>query len=147
MSIVQFNNRPVGKTFDVLFNEFVNGFPAAWEKDFQNGNLAFPPANVHQTKDAYHIELSAPGRSKEDFSISVDNGMLSISYEKKDETKSEDYKTVRREFDYQSFKRTFNLDETINAEGIQAKYENGVLKVHLPKKEETKPATKQINIQ
>ena len=103
--------------------------------------------NIHETKDAYHLELSAPGRNKEDFQLSIDKGQLTIAFEKKEETKTEDYKTVRKEFSFKSFKRTFNLDDRIDTNGIQAKYENGVLKLLLPKKAEQKENTKQISIQ
>ncbi len=79
--------------------------------------------------------------------MQVEKGLLTISYEKKEETtQSDDYKTVRREFEYKSFKRSFSVDEHVDVDGIQAKYENGVLKLLLPKKEEAKPSSKQINI-
>jgi HSP20 family protein len=110
-------------------------------------SYSFPPVNIHETSDAYHLELSAPGRSKEDFKLAVDNGQLTISFEKKEDTKTEDYKTVRKEFSFRSFKRSFTLDDKIDSNGIQAKYENGVLKVLLPKKEQVKESTKQITIQ
>ena len=70
-----------------------------------------------------------------------------ISFEKKEETRTEDYKTVRKEFSFRSFKRSFNLDDRIDTNGIQAKYENGVLKLLLPKKEEKKESAKQISVQ
>jgi HSP20 family protein len=144
MSIVKFNHHPVQKSFGNLFDEFFNELPVATRE--WNSNWSFPPVNIHETPDAYHIELSVPGRSKEDFNVNIDNGLLTISFEKKEETKNEDYKTVRREFSFRSFKRSFNLDEHVDAEKIQAKYENGLLKLHLPKKEQTKEATKQITI-
>jgi HSP20 family protein len=103
--------------------------------------------NIHETKDAYHLELNVPGREKEDFTINVDKGLLTIGYEKKQEQKSEGYKTVRREFSFESFKRSFTIDEKIDANNIQAKYENGLLKLHLPKKEEHKQEAKQIPVQ
>jgi HSP20 family protein len=71
---------------------------------------------------------------------------LTISYEKKESVQSEDYKTVRREFEFRSFKRSFSVDDKINVDGIEAKYENGVLKLLLPKKEESKQSSRQINI-
>ena len=96
---------------------------------------------------AYHLELNAPGRSKEDFKIQVEQGLLTISFEKKEEnTQPDDYKTIRREYEFKSFKRSFSVDDKIAVEGIQAKYENGVLKLLLPKKEESKPSARQINI-
>ncbi len=103
--------------------------------------------NIQETTDAYHLELSAPGRSKEDFKLSLENGQLIISFEKKEETRTEEYKTIRKEFSFRSFKRSFNLDDRINSAGIQAKYENGVLKLLLPKKEEKKESAKQITVQ
>ena len=105
------------------------------------------PVNIHETADAYHLELSAPGRSKEDFNLALENGLLTISFEKKEENKTEEYKTVRKEFSYKSFSRSFNLDDRIDANAIQAKYENGVLKLLLPKKEQEKESVKQIAIQ
>jgi HSP20 family protein len=143
MSIVKFNHVPVQK-FGNLFDEFFNELPAFTGREWNN--WSFPPVNIHETPDAYHVELSVPGRSKEDFKVNVENGLLTVSFEKKEETKNEDYKTVRREFSYRSFKRSFNLDERTDAEKIQAKYENGLLKLLLPKKEETKESAKQITI-
>jgi HSP20 family protein len=131
--------------FSNLFDEFFGNYPVNWGKDIQAA-FGNPKVNIHETADAYHVELNAPGRNKEDFKIDVENGLLTISFEKKTETENKEYKTIRKEFSYQSFKRSFNLDENINADAIQAKYENGVLKLLLPKKEEIKTAPKQITI-
>ena len=130
--------------FGGLIDEIFQSFPANWGKDV--AGFAIPPANIHETADAYHVELSVPGRNKEDFAIQVENGLLTISFEKKEETEKKDYKTIRKEFSSRSFKRSFNLDDKINTAAIQAKYENGVLLVLLPKKEEVKDAPKQIAI-
>jgi HSP20 family protein len=142
MTLVKVNNN-VPRPFGNLVDELLNDFPAfgKW-----NESLNFPPVNINETPDAYHIELSVPGRSKEDFKVNVENGLLTISYEKKEETKSEEYKAVRREFSYRSFKRSFSIDEHVDADGIQAKYENGLLKLLLPKKEQAKQSSRQINI-
>jgi HSP20 family protein len=125
-------------------DEVFQNIPAGLGREESYG---FPPVNIHETSDAYHLELSAPGRSKEDFKLAVDNGQLTISFEKKEDAKTEDYKTVRKEFSFRSFKRSFTLDDKIDSNGIQAKYENGVLKVLLPKKEQVKESSKQITIQ
>jgi HSP20 family protein len=130
--------------FDQLFGELFN-IPNSWGKDFQ-GSLTNVPVNIHETTEGYHLELNAPGRNKEDFKINVENGLLTISFEKKEESEQKEYKTVRREFSFQSFKRSFSLDEKVNADNIQAKYENGVLKLFIAKKEEVKVAPKQITI-
>ena len=142
MTFVKVNNRPFGN----LFNELLNDFPAA-ARSFGQDLLAFPQTNIHETPEAYHLELNAPGRTKEDFNIKVEQGLLTISFEKKEESAQvEGYKTIRREFEFKSFKRSFSVDDKINVDGIQAKYENGVLKLLLPKKEESKQSAKQINI-
>ncbi len=103
--------------------------------------------NTHETKDAFHIEMNVPGRTKEDFKIAVENGLLTIGFEEKQENKDEDYKTLRREFSFRSFKRSFQVEDTINVENIQARYENGLLKLLLPKKEQVKENNKQIVVQ
>jgi HSP20 family protein len=143
MTLVKVNNHGQ-KNLSSFVDEFFQGFPAGLHRD---ESYFFPPVNIHETADAYHLELSAPGRSKEDFKLSVDAGQLTVSFEKKEETKSEDYKTIRKEFSFKSFKRSFNLDDRIDSNGIQAKYENGVLKLLLPRKEQVKDSAKQIAIQ
>lgn len=135
---------PVQKNLNSFFDEFFNELPAFGKTI---NNLFTPAANIVEAADAYHVELNVPGRNKEDFNITVDKGLLTISYEKKEETKNEDLKVVRREFSFQSFKRSFTLDDKINAEAIQAKYENGLLKLLLPKLTEEKQPVKNITIQ
>lgn len=147
MTLVKFNNRPAINNFDNLFNDFFNGFPNTWTKELATGAVSVPKANIHETKDAFHVELNVPGRNKEDFKVTVEDGLLSVSYESKEESKQEDYKTLRREFSFQSFKRSFHVDDSIQLDAIQAKYENGVLKLLLPKIEVVAPASKQISIQ
>lgn len=137
---------PLNRNLNVVFDEFFNALPQSWGRDFkENGYVA--PTNIHETKDGYHLELLVPGRNKEDFKVNIENKILTISFDKPAATENKDYKTIKREFDFNSFKRSFNLDEKINAEAIEAKYENGVLKFFLPKVEEVKVAPKQINIQ
>ncbi len=139
MTFVKTNYKPLNNFFDEILND-LPGFTG-------NKSNSFPPVNIVETADAYHLELSAPGRSKEDFKVSLDNELLTIGYEKKEETKNDDVKSVRREFSFQGFKRSFSLDSKIDAAGIQAKYENGLLKLFLPKKAEVKEAAKEITIQ
>jgi len=143
MQLLKVNGNP--RNINNVFDELLSEFPAFAAKEWNNWN--FPPVNIHETKDAYHLELSVPGRVKEDFKINVENGLLVISYEKKEETKQEDYKTVKKEFSFRSFKRSFNLDDNLDANNIQAKYENGLLKLFVPKKEQEKTNSKQITIQ
>lgn len=141
MTLVKHNTAP----FNSLFDELFNSFPSSWGKD---ANQAYNnvPVNIHETAEGYHLELNAPGRNKEDFKVNIENGLLTIGYERKESTEQKDYKTIRREFSFRSFKRSFTIDEKINADNIQARYENGVLKLYLPKKEEVKASPKEINI-
>ena len=144
MTLVNLKTKPNSKPLNYLFDEFFNDFPAVLGKDW---SLNVPPVNISETGDAYHLELSAPGRNKEDFKVNIDKGLLTISFEKKEESKKDDSKSLRKEFSYESFKRSFSLDENVDVEKIEAKYENGVLKFSLPKKEDVKQAPKQISIQ
>jgi HSP20 family protein len=128
-----------------LFDEILNGFPPNWGKD-QLQNTFAPAANVYETNEGFHIALNVPGRNKEDFKITIENDLLTIAFEQKEAAENKDYKTLRREFSFKSFKRCFSIDENINAETVQAKYENGILKLLLPKKEAIKIAPKEIVI-
>jgi HSP20 family protein len=93
------------------------------------------------------LEVIAPGFQKEDFKVNLDNNTLTISAEKKEETENKNEKFIRKEFKQQSFKRSFTIDENIDAESISAKYVNGVLTLNLAKKQEVKPSVKEISIQ
>ncbi|GGX09270.1 Hsp20/alpha crystallin family protein [Aquimarina muelleri] len=98
-----------------------------------------PAVNIKETDDEYTLELAAPGLIKEDFNIELNNDLLIISSEKKIENESEEKgRYTRKEFSYTSFKRSFTLPETANADKIEASYENGMLLIKLPKKEEAK---------
>ena len=144
MTVLKFNHRPVTKSFNSLFDEFFNELPTTWTK---NAGTVVPAVNIYESKDGYQLELNAPGRNKEDFNVSLENGLLTISYDKKEEVKNEELKAIRSEFSNNSFKRSFTVDEKIDGEKIEARYENGVLKFFLPKKEEVKVTPKQISIQ
>ncbi|MBC7721663.1 MAG: Hsp20/alpha crystallin family protein [Pedobacter sp.] len=128
-----------------LFDEIFNGFPTNWGKD-QVQNTFSPAVNINETNNGYHVELNVPGRNKEDFKVAIDNNLLTIAFEQKEATEQADYKTLRREFSFKSFKRSFSLDEKVNADAVQAKYENGILKLFLPKREDIKIAPKEIAI-
>ncbi len=141
MTILKNNPTTLGYLFEDLFDQF----PGNWNKEGKS-QFASVAVNIHETTDAYHLELNAPGRKKEDFKINVENGLLTISFEKKTEAEVKEYKTIRKEFQVQSFKRSFSLDEKINTGAIQARYEEGVLKIHLPKKEQIQVVPQQIAV-
>lgn len=149
MTHFKFTTKPSYRTFDNLFDELLNVNFNNSTQFGQNGKQSsFAPAvNIFETNDAYHLEMNVPGRNKEDFKVNVEKGLLTISYEKPEEKQSDDIKTVRKEFGFKSFSRSFHVDENINTENIQAKYENGLLKFWLPKKEQPKHEVKQISVQ
>lgn len=138
-------NYPPSKNLTNVFDELFNSFPATWGNDVNSNSTV--AVNISESANGYHLDFNAPGRNKEDFKINIDNGLLTVSYEKKEHVENKDVKSIRKEFGFSSFKRSFSLDDKINAEGVAAKYENGVLSVFLPKKEEVKNAPKQISIQ
>jgi HSP20 family protein len=119
---------------------FSNFFDDDWFNGDNRWLARVPAANVQEQEDAFRIELAAPGMQKGDFRINVENGTLTVSSEEKNETKEEEDNYTRQEFSYRSFKRSFVLPDSVKADDIQAKYEDGVLKLTLPKKDEAKQA-------
>jgi len=112
-----------------------------------NKGITLPAVNVIEKENAFEVEMAVPGFKKSDFKIDVDKNTLSISSETKTENEETGEKFTRREFGYASFKRTFNIPESVNTEAIAAEYKEGILKVELPKKEEAiDPGVKQIEI-
>ena len=114
--------------------------------NYSSTNTSLPAVNIKESDDDFMIEVATPGMKKEDFSINYDNGRLTISSEKEEENVDENYN--RREFSYQSFCRSFKVvDNVIDNQKIKAKYEDGILYINLPKREEIKPKpAKQIVI-
>ena len=146
MTLVKVNN-PLSKTFDGMMKELFNDFPAAVNKAVREDVLHFPPVNIVERASDYLVELAAPGFEKADFNVKLEGNILTISTEKKDSAIESTDKIIRKEFSYRSFKRSFTIDEKIDGENISAKYENGILKLGLPKKEDPKANAREINIQ
>jgi HSP20 family protein len=126
-------------TFPSWIDEIINkNLGTEFMSNFNTG-LTLPAVNILETANDYLVEMAAPGLRKSDFNINIDNQLLSISAEIKsenDDLDSENY--TRREFGYSSFKRTFTVPESVESEKISAKYEDGILKVTLPKRDEAK---------
>jgi HSP20 family protein len=141
MTTLKFN-QPTLKTLDSFLDNLLSDLPM---KNTYNG-INFPPVNISETNDNYEVEFNVPGRKKEDFKITIDKNILTVSFEKKEENKEEGKQFIKKEFIMQSFKRSFTLDEKINAESINAKYEDGLLLITLPKKEEVKVMPKEISV-
>ena len=144
MSYVKMNNNY--KSIDGFMKEILNEFPSAVSKAVREDVLHYPPVNIIDKANVYSVELSVPGYIKADFSIKLDNNVLTVSTEKKENNSVENEKFVRIEFSLKSFKRSFTLNEKIDIENIAARYENGILKIELPKKESYNTAPKDINI-
>lgn len=106
------------------------------------------PVNIRETDNSYEMEVVAPGLKKENFSVSVTNDMLTVSFEQKEEDRQENKQNgyIRREYSLRSFTRNFTLDDTVDAEKIAARYIDGVLYVSLPKKEGAQKITKRVQV-
>lgn len=145
MTHVKFNRKPFEGTFNSLVNDLFAEIPVLYKNE-QNWKAAVP-VNIKETDKNYSIEIVAPGFEKADFKVGLEQQLLTISAEKKNEAKEENEKQIRSEYSYRSFKRSFTLDEKMDGSNIDAKYVNGVLILNLAKKEEVKPSVKQISIQ
>lgn len=146
-NIVKKNQLPVWGGFfdDVLVKDLFN-----WnDKNFAEFGNTLPSVNVKETDSNYDIELAAPGMKKDHFKISLNKNILTVSSENKSENeeKSEDGKYTRREFNYQSFSRSFTLPkDTVDSENIEANYVDGILKISVPKKVKEEAPVKTIEV-
>ncbi|MBL7696896.1 MAG: Hsp20/alpha crystallin family protein [Chitinophagaceae bacterium] len=129
--------------FPSVFDDFFK----PWNEWFTNGGgmlskpLTVPAVNVIENHDEYKLSLAAPGMKKSDFEIDVEGNMLTISSEKEEKKEDKDEQYTRREYSYSSFSRSFSLPEDVKQDKIEAAYEDGILKISLPKKEEAKGKT------
>jgi len=150
MSIVKRNNNDLWNAPSLLNDFFTRDL---WDWGMRNNsttNTSIPAVNIRETADSFEVEMAAPGMKKEDFKVELDNNVLTISSEREQRNEENDgQRYARREFSYQSFQRTFHLSkDVVDADKIQARYENGLLRLTIPKKEEAKqrpPKTIQIS--
>jgi HSP20 family protein len=142
-------NRSMTTWADQLLQDNLNRF---FNDDFwgfgglkQDANV---PVNLRETDKTYEMQVVAPGLKKEDFQLQVSNDMLTVSFEHKDEQNEENKKEgwLRKEYNMQSFSRSFHLDETVDVNKITAEYNNGLLHVVLPKKEHAQKVSRSIEI-
>jgi len=126
-----------------LFNDLFR----PWDALFDNNGgsllrnlspLSMPAANIVENKDHYEVSLAAPGMKKDDFNIDLEGNVLTISAEKEEKTEQKHERYSREEFNYTSFSRSFTLPQWVNKDKIDASYENGLLRVQLPKTEDAK---------
>jgi HSP20 family protein len=139
MSIIKRNEFfPPFSLFDDFFSRDL------WNRAMTNSsstNTTIPLVNIKEDNENFEVEMAAPGMDKKDFKVELDGNVLTITSEKEIQNEEKDGERYsRREFSYQSFQRSFQLPkEVVDAEKIEAKYENGVLRLVIPKKEEAKP--------
>lgn len=134
-------NGNLAHSFPGLFDDFFTRNLFDWGlSNHSNTGTTIPAINIKENADMYQVMVAAPGMQKEDFKIELNNNTLTISSEKKSEHDTKDGGHYsRKEFSYQSFQRTFELaKEVVDADNIRARYENGILYLHIPKREEVK---------
>jgi HSP20 family protein len=136
MALVKFPNQ-----YPSLFDRFFDNDLFDWSsRNFSNTNTTLPSVNIKESGQNFEVEVAAPGFSKEDFKIVLNHDLLTISSEKElDKETKEGQQFSLREFSYQSFSRSFTMPNTADSEKIEAKYENGILRIIIPKKEEARP--------
>ncbi len=140
MTIVKRNGN-LQHHFPQLFDDFFNRDIFNWGlTNYSDTNTTIPAVNIKETTDSYEVEVAAPGMNKKDFSVQLEGNMLTISSEKElHKEQNDNVRYAAREFSYQSFSRTFTLQKDVmDTEKIQATYEDGVLHLVIPKKEEAK---------
>ncbi len=137
MSLIKWNPEVTFPTLPSYFDSF---FGSDFDGFFKNGNASLPAVNIVENKKEFRLELAAPGFKKEDFKVEEKNGYLTVSAENSSDKEEKEGKYARREWQYNSFSRSFALPENVKGEGIAAKYEGGVLRVTLPKTKADEPA-------
>ena len=135
MKLARFNNYHPSMFDNWFDNDLFN-----WEYNNHEAEATLPAVNIKENADAFKVEMAVPGFDKKDFKINLDHNVLTISSEKKVENEHKNGERYTcREYSYQSFSRSFTLPDAANGDKISAKYDNGILNVEIPKREEAKP--------
>ncbi len=146
MAYVQFNRKPFEGSFSNFVDDLFTELPVMLNNGFNNSvRKDSVPVNVKETAVSYELEVVAPGFEKADFKVNLEQQLLTISAEKQATETSETEKQIRKEYSFRSFKRSFTLDDKIDATKIEASYINGILRLNLPKQVTVK-ASKAIEI-
>jgi HSP20 family protein len=150
MTLLKFRNGSGNVGFPTIERTF--GFPSVLsdtlDRFWQDEDIQWMPSvNIKERDEDFRIDLAVPGMDKKDFKVELENGVLTVSGERKEEDKVENEKLTRREFHYGSFKRVFNLPESANPDQVSASYRDGILSLTVPKREEMRQKPKrQISI-
>ncbi len=146
------NGNPSVTFGNVVDNIFQNSLRHFFDDHFWDSSLPLTtgtiPVNVREMENHYEMDVVAPGLRKEDFNLDVEGNQLTISYEHKDQSSDQSDKQgwSRNEYSLRSFSRSFMLDDTVDANSIQATYDNGILRLTLPKTEKAKKLYRKIEI-
>jgi len=147
MAYVKFSRKPFEGTFSNLVDDLFTELPVLLSSGFNNTvRKDSVPVNVKETEKSFQLDVIAPGFDKTDFKVNIEQDILTVSAEKTNEANEESDKQIRKEYNFRSFKRSFTLDEKIDATNIEASYVNGVLRLNLPKKEAVKQSATEIVI-
>ena len=134
MAYVQFNRKPFEGTFSNLVDDLFTELPLMLNNGFNNSvRKDSVPVNVKETEVSYELEVVAPGFEKSDFKVNLEQQLLTVSAEKQATETPVTEKQIRKEYSFRSFKRSFTLDDKIDATKIEASYINGILRLNLPK--------------
>jgi HSP20 family protein len=143
MSLVKRNNERF-PAFRSLLSDFFESENLSMNDLFQKDWM--PAVNVSESEKEYEIEMAAPGMKKDDFNVKINDGVLSISSEMKEEKEDKKKNYTRREFSYRTFNRSFTLPENAKDDDVKARYEDGVLKLSIGKKKITVSSAKKISV-
>ena len=147
MTLVKFNPNGNAKN-----NGLITGFDGVFDSIFNDTFFSerlmtrVPAVNISESEDHYHVELAAPGLKKEDFRLSLEKNVLSISVEKSSQQDAHERNYNKKEFSFSSFVRSFTLPDYADDNGIEAKYLDGVLCIDIAKREEAKMQSRQIEV-
>ena len=134
----------IRRNTDLLPGLLNDVFTPDWFGGMDSYKTNLPAVNIAEGETEFVLELAIPGKKKADFNVELDNDVLTISMESQEEHEEKKPEFTRREFHYASFKRAFTLPESVNQDGIEADYKDGILKFVLPKKEEARPKAKRL---
>lgn len=143
MSLAKFSNSHYPSRYNSNYNDDVFNNLFNWNnRQVLNAKSMQPSVNIKENEEAFVLELATPGRKKDDLKIEINNDILTIASEVKQEKEETQENFSRREFSFQSFSRSFTLPNTVSGDKIKANYENGILTLTIPKKDEAKPKPK-----
>ena len=147
MTLIRRTNKPysLSNEFDRFFNDFFLT-PKATVADDRGLISSMPAVNIEEQDNQFAISVAAPGMKKDDFKIEIEDGIMTISSEKKEEKETKEENFTRREFNYSSFRRSFTLPENIDEEAVKAKYQDGILNITVPKTKEVPQKSRLIDI-